>query len=215
MAGRTRSKTDRRHKQGEESRRAIIEATLDIASERGYDGTTVALVTQRTGLPASSIYWHFGNKDELLAATLAHSFREWSAAIGPWATEGEPSALRERLAYRFGLASRGFAMNPQFWSLGLLLALQQRVQEPAARQIFVQVRRDTMTRIREGWRAVLDRGALERDPSLPDRLTTFYMMMMDGMFIHVRSTATRDVTGMVALLADGMASMLLEEGWAL
>ena len=62
-------KTERRHKQGDESRQAILEATLSIAAERGYDGTTVALVQEATGLPASSIYWHFGSKDQLLAAT--------------------------------------------------------------------------------------------------------------------------------------------------
>ena len=60
-------KTERRHRQGDESRQAILDATLALAAERGYDGTTVALVQKATGLPASSIYWHFGSKDALLA----------------------------------------------------------------------------------------------------------------------------------------------------
>ncbi|HBO55141.1 MAG TPA: TetR family transcriptional regulator, partial [Janibacter terrae] len=59
-------KTDRVHKQGEESKESILRATLEIAATSGYDGTTVAKVVERTGLPASSIYWHFGNKDQLL-----------------------------------------------------------------------------------------------------------------------------------------------------
>ena len=64
-------KTERRHRQGEEFRRRILEATLAIAAERGYDGTSLGLVTERAGLPASSVYWHFGSKDELLAEAVA------------------------------------------------------------------------------------------------------------------------------------------------
>ena len=44
-------KTERRHRQGDESRQAILDATLALAAERGYDGTTVALVQKATGLP--------------------------------------------------------------------------------------------------------------------------------------------------------------------
>ena len=62
------AKTDRRHRQGQESRQRILDAALAIAAERGYDGTTVALVCERAGLPASSVYWQFRNKDELLLA---------------------------------------------------------------------------------------------------------------------------------------------------
>jgi AcrR family transcriptional regulator len=76
--------TDRRHAQGEASRRTILDATLRIAGERGYVGTTLAQVTKASGLPASSVYWHFRNKDELLADALEHGFRMWDDATPPW-----------------------------------------------------------------------------------------------------------------------------------
>jgi AcrR family transcriptional regulator len=81
-------KTDRRHQQGDQSRQRILEATLDIAAERGYDGTTVSLVTERTGMPASSVYWHFTNKDELLAETLEYSYDQWRGAADVWEISG-------------------------------------------------------------------------------------------------------------------------------
>ena len=77
-------KTTRRHRQGDESRHRILATTLEIAAERGYDGTTVGLVTERTGLPASSVYWHFKNKDELLAETLEYSYRQWRGTAPTW-----------------------------------------------------------------------------------------------------------------------------------
>ena len=78
------AKTDRRHRQGQESRQRILDAALAIAAERGYDGTTVALVCERAGLPASSVYWQFRNKDELLAEALDHSYRAWRLAGPTW-----------------------------------------------------------------------------------------------------------------------------------
>ncbi len=87
-------KTERRHQQGEQSRQLILETTLAIAAERGYDGTSIGLVTERTGLPASSIYWHFGSKDELLAEALEFSYRRWRASVP------EPAARQRFLVVR-------------------------------------------------------------------------------------------------------------------
>lgn len=74
MAG-VRRKTSRTHARGEESRQRILYAALEIAVRRGYDGTTIGAVSAATGLPASSLYWHFENKDQLLAAGLDLSYR--------------------------------------------------------------------------------------------------------------------------------------------
>ena len=60
----------RKRAHGDESRQRILDAAAQIAGERGYDGTSVALVSERSGLPASSIYWHFESKDELIAAVI-------------------------------------------------------------------------------------------------------------------------------------------------
>jgi AcrR family transcriptional regulator len=82
--------TTRRHAQGEASRRTILEATLRIAGERGYVGTTLAQVTKASGLPASSVYWHFHNKDELLADALEHGFRLAAPRRGTGRRAGQP-----------------------------------------------------------------------------------------------------------------------------
>ena len=64
----------RRRANGEESRQKILDAATEIAASRGYDGTSIALVSKLSGLPASSIYWHFADKDELIAAVIERSF---------------------------------------------------------------------------------------------------------------------------------------------
>src|SRR5689334_19704974 len=85
----------RRRANGEESRRRILDAAVEIAGERGYEGTSIALVSARCGLPASSIYWHFKDKDDLMAAVIERSFESWlAAATLPGAEAGD---ARERM----------------------------------------------------------------------------------------------------------------------
>lgn len=207
-------KSERRHRQGDASREAILDAAMEIAAERGYDGTTVAAVTERSGLPASSIYWHFGNKDGLLAATLDHSYREWRRSAPTWEQRVEPEDLTERIDARLQRAAKALAQNPQFWGLGLMLTLEQRVKEPEARRLYLRVRQDTEDAITSWWRDVLDGegGAAEAD--LARRLARFYMMMMDGMFIQVRGGAGRNTRSQVSFLARGMAAYVSKQGVA-
>ncbi|SOD89368.1 transcriptional regulator, TetR family [Streptomyces sp. Ag109_G2-15] len=64
-----------------ESRQRILDAAAEIAGERGYEGTSIAAVSAKCGLPASSIYWHFENKDNLIAAVIERSFETWLAEV--------------------------------------------------------------------------------------------------------------------------------------
>jgi AcrR family transcriptional regulator len=207
-------KTERRHRQGDESRRAILDATLALAAERGYDATTVALVQKATGLPASSIYWHFGSKDELLAATLEHSYRSWRATAPTWAPGPEPEDFTERVERRFQRAAQALTTSPQFWSLGLLLTLQQRVKEPAARRLYAQVRTETEEAIRAWWESVLSPSAVAADPDLCTRLARFHMMLMDGLFLQARTSGGKDSKRLVSVLVGGLSRHLEATGVA-
>ena len=86
---------------------------------------------------------------------------------------------------RFQRAAQVLTASPQFWSLGLLLTLQQRVKEPAARRLYADVRTETEVAIRDWWATVLAPEAVEADPALSTRLARFHMMLMDGLFLQV------------------------------
>ena len=77
MAEKRRNRTRRRRVDGEASRTRILDAATEIAGERGYEGTSIGLVSAKCGLPASSIYWHFKDKDDLIAAVIERSFAQW------------------------------------------------------------------------------------------------------------------------------------------
>ena len=133
----TKDKPQRRRRlDGEASRARILDAATEIASERGYEGTSIALVSTKCGLPASSIYWHFKDKDDLIAAVIERSFAQWLSA---WQMpdEGTP---RERLVGLAQQVAKALLDSPDFLRLGLMLALERRPVEPRARAMFIAVR---------------------------------------------------------------------------
>src|SRR5246127_5789868 len=94
MTEKEEPKPRRKRADGELSRERILDAATAIAAERGYEGTSIAVVTAKCGLPASSIYWHFKDKDDLIAGVIERSFAQWLSA---WQMPAEGTA-RERLA---------------------------------------------------------------------------------------------------------------------
>lgn len=202
-------KTTRRHQQGDESRLRILESTLAIAAERGYDGTSIALVTEATGLPASSIYWHFRNKDELLASTLEFSYRQWRDAAPTWADRLDFADPAEEVRDRLHSASRAITEGPEFWRLGLMLGLENRPKEPAARSRYLQVREDTRVAIHDWWAQVLPAGDEERRSVVADRMARFQLVVMDGLYVGVHADQGWHLDRLVDLVADGMYAQAL------
>src|SRR5258705_13840924 len=103
MARKEQSKPRRKRADGELSRERILDAATEIAAERGYEGASIALVSASCGLPASSIYWHFKNKDDLIAAVIERSFGDWLKA---WQVpvEGSPQDRLVGLAMQLAKA---------------------------------------------------------------------------------------------------------------
>ena len=165
----------RRRLDGEASRTRILDAATEIASERGYEGTSIALVSAKCGLPASSIYWHFKDKDDLIAAVIERSFAQWlSAWQMPY--EGTP---RERIVGVALQVAKALLDSPDFLRLGLMLGLERRPVEPRARAMFIAVRAQAFDMLRTAIR--------DLTPGLTDaqvhQLATYALAGADGAFI--------------------------------
>ncbi|OBF50879.1 TetR family transcriptional regulator [Mycobacterium sp. 852002-53434_SCH5985345] len=165
----------RRRVDGEASRSRILDAATEIASERGYEGTSIGLVSAKCGLPASSIYWHFKDKDDLIAAVIEHSFAQWLSA---WQMPAEGTA-RERLVSMVMQIAKALLDSPDFLRLGLMLALERRPVEPRARAMFLAVRAQAFKTLTLAIRDVV--------PGLTDaqvhQLATYALAGGDGLFV--------------------------------
>jgi len=160
---------------GELSRIRILDAATEIAAERGYEGTSIALVSAKCGLPASSIYWHFKNKDDLIAAVIERSFADWRRA---WQLP-EEGAAQERLQGLAMQIAKALLDSPDFIRLGLMLALERRPVEARARAMFIQVRTQTYFELTTTLAELAD-GLTDAQIHL---LVTYAMAGADGLFI--------------------------------
>lgn len=168
--------TRKRRVNGEESRRKILDAAVEVAGERGYDGTGINAVSARCGLPASSIYWHFKDKDELIAAVIERSFNSWLSAVTlPEKPDATPNGVVELAV----TVAKGLLEVPDFLRLGLMLALERRPEEPSARATFLQVRETAHRHFAE----ILRNADPALDEASVDLLTTYAMAAADGLFI--------------------------------
>jgi AcrR family transcriptional regulator len=70
------------------SREAILEATLEVVRERGYEGATIPAIAARCGISRGTVYNYFPSKEQLLFAC---------ARAG-----GTPGDVFERLAAQVG-----------------------------------------------------------------------------------------------------------------
>lgn len=165
----------RRRLDGEASRARILDAATEIASERGYEGTSIGLVSAKCGLPASSIYWHFKDKDDLIAAVIERSFAHWLSA---WTMPDEGTG-RERLVSMVMQIAKALLDSPDFLRLGLMLALERRPVEPRARAMFLAVRAQAFDTLTPAIRDLV--------PELTDaqvhQLATYAIAGGDGLFV--------------------------------
>jgi len=200
----------KRRANGEESRLKIIDAATQIASERGYEGTSIKLVSERSGLPASSIYWHFADKDALIAAVIEHSFGRWLSNLGAWVPPRDGADRREALIETFRRTGRAIADAPDFLRLGLMLTLERRPQELSARALFLQVRRQSIEQLVQLYTRMF---AGELDAAAVRTLSMMAMAAVDGLFIaHEVEGDSVDMNAafeLVGVALDAVATQLI------
>ncbi len=126
-------------------------------------------------MPASSIYWHFKDKDDLIAAVIERSFENW---LKVWQLPEDVMA-RDRLREVAVGTAKALLDSPDFLRLGLMLALERRPQEPRARAMFVQVRHQAFEALST---SIRDMG-LGLSEAQVSQLATYAIAGADGLFI--------------------------------
>ena len=78
----------------------IVAAAMALLNDEGLDGVSLRKLAGRLGVRAPSLYWHFPDKDALLAAVLENEAGpRWkillailAASTTPWAIARAPNA---------------------------------------------------------------------------------------------------------------------------
>ncbi len=133
------------------TREKILEAAAELFAQRGYAGTGVDRLAEKSGIAKTAIYYHFGNKEGLLAAVLDRAATVWIDNIERSAQQGEsPEDALDRalLGMRTMVEER-----PWILKLLLLLTLEVADSKPEVRkvmgEIFLRARQTIVAGLRQ------------------------------------------------------------------
>lgn len=127
------AKTNKRRRDPERTREAILEVAGKLLASDGPEGLSVSKVAQMVGVNRGTAYHHFQTRDQLLSATVSwvaeklcrESFEDGDADDGVQIKPRRPGQLAENLAK--------FAMeNPEYGRVWLVSILdpEKRAQDP-------------------------------------------------------------------------------------
>ena len=75
--GRGAKRTMSRKEQGEETRRAILDAAVELYAESGFRGTALKAIGERAGVHHATVLYHYRTSRELLVAVLQERDRRY------------------------------------------------------------------------------------------------------------------------------------------
>jgi AcrR family transcriptional regulator len=195
----------KKQQQGEQSRALILDATERLMATRGYAATSISDIRKACGLPPSSIYWHFGSKEGVLAAVMERGADRFFAAI-PTSEDADG---------QLAVLSRLQSQHPLFLRLFYMLSLE-RSDDPAVAGVVRRVRDTAIRRFRAAITRLLPADA---PPAKAERvvteLTALAVALSDGVFFaeHLEPDGT-DVGRMYRRLSAAVTALipiLLEE----
>jgi AcrR family transcriptional regulator len=185
---------------GDVSRERILDAVAEITAERGYDGTSISLVSERSGLPASSIYWHFENKDQLITAVIDRSFKRFLEKLTP--TIERAAGNSPDLATILVSAAAKLLEESHHVRFGLMLLLDRRPQELSGRRLFLEQRcaiREIGVKV---WQLVMP----QLSPRSHQRLMVLTLAGIDGLYLAHESENV-EFLAQIELFATGLMAV--------
>ena len=192
-AGPRQAETSRRpgRPRSEQAEQAIIEATLDLFAEQGFEGVCVEAVAARAGVGKATIYRRWPNKEELLLAA-------FGSLKSPF-PEPKGVSVRDDLLAMVEVMCADKADPRKARRYALLLGEGEKYPRLMARykETVVEPRREAM-------RAVIRRG-IQTGELRPDTDIEIAMLTLTGVIMAHEKTPDREFDGdFAARLVDGL-----------
>lgn len=113
----TRMARDPEEKIRARNMRLILKAGIDIFSRKGFDGTRIAEIAEKSGLPKANVYYYFSSKEEIYTAIIAHLIASWDDALKHISADKEPAeAFRNYVRAKLEYTRRNVAESRLFAS---------------------------------------------------------------------------------------------------
>jgi AcrR family transcriptional regulator len=99
-----------RERLGQQTRERVLDVAAGLVLRNSVSAMSISELVRLAGVPASSIYWHFGSKEGLVAAVAAAAVERWLALLpdpDSLPATGEPRVLAGITGITDALASDG------------------------------------------------------------------------------------------------------------
>jgi AcrR family transcriptional regulator len=177
---------------GAETRAEILRVALDLFTEKGFEGTSTRDISSALGITKSSLYYHFQNKDAIVASLMQERRQELGDLID-WIDAQPPAPdLLERTVLRWIDGT-----TPQRIQLMRLVQANQ----PVLRRLL-----NTGNDVRSAFDQVIDR-LVDKNASAMDRL--FARMVFDTVSAALIAAQGTDISPTDVLAAARRASVAL------
>ncbi|UOT03726.1 TetR/AcrR family transcriptional regulator [Rhodococcus opacus] len=199
---------NKRMAQGARSRDEILDAASRMMATRGFEGTSVADIARESGLPNSSIYWHFNSKAGILAAVMERGAERFFADVRP-----SPALPDETPDAHLHRALRGvgevFVAHPEFLRLFVILLLGNESDD--IREIVHRVRERGRQSLNILLQATLGPWGEATAARVSDRIVDFALAGFDGAFLALQAGSPTSHETLMSQLADSVMELACGE----
>ncbi|MFA5353359.1 MAG: TetR/AcrR family transcriptional regulator [Thermodesulfovibrionales bacterium] len=182
-----------------EKRDEIIRAALELIAEHGFHGAPMAMIAERAGVGAGTIYRYFENKDVLINELFRELHDKLSAVLGEGYETDKP--IRERFFHLGTSLLRYFIKNPLVFRY-----IEQYFNSPYGDEF----RRDKIMGNKEGcdfFRELFDEGLSRQEiKELP-------LVILFGLSFGPLIAVTRDHIRGFITLDDGLIVQTVSACW--
>ncbi|WP_194793324.1 TetR/AcrR family transcriptional regulator [Raineyella fluvialis] len=185
------------------TRQRILDAARRISAERGYKGTTLAMIQKEAKVHPGSFYWHFEDKDSLFAALVRYAYQESQPMVdrlGPGDAANPVKVVLDAIVQnpaRHGL-----------WRFNVQLMLDPDMQDSKTAEEIRTLRVITQRSLTGAWLDLVPPRVLAEMPDLPVRMADFSLAVVEGCILSRVAGTQRDEEFITAVATAVMARMV-------
>jgi AcrR family transcriptional regulator len=168
---------------------AALSKALTVFWEHGYEGASLALLTDAMGISRKSMYAAFGNKEDLFLKVL----QLYEQGPGSYARDSvrAPTARDVARAYLYGAIEAGTQPGRPAGCLGVRAALAVGVTGENVQEILTSWRANNQAELRARFERAIEQGDLPEDADA-DFIARYLTTVADGISVQAQGGATRD-----------------------
>jgi len=111
----SQSKQDQRRYQ-------ILDAALEVIVRKGYEGSSMSDIVEKSKLSKGAIYWYYGSKKEVYLALVNHWVHRYSPTLNLIIADDKPASFQLKELFKYFISQyetdqKVFKAVAVFWSL--------------------------------------------------------------------------------------------------